>query len=318
MKRRWGVHLIAAGVITVLVLIMAGCDKDDSPSGPGQTTIRGASNPRAFSASATSVGVTWTASPDEGRSEVQNPAYRIVARDTLGGSSQLTAVKGQTSALFTGLVEGRVYTFTISMLVSGAVSNDSVSVKWAPAKRREGEGTSTAPIQVFETASSSFPSGLDVYSTTEDGPVTRSLTGSSNSLIDLFVYTEPGSQDLLIRSAHLSSVIATPKTTFFSTFSSNTDDLNDPQSVPPDASTYSTAEVRISGAASGATTGRVIYGRTQENNYFRMLVTRNGTSLVFGTSPDRFLTVKISYQSVSGVPYVRPINIENEHIPGSN
>lgn len=318
MKRRWEVSSIAVGVITALALIIAGCDNDDSPSGPGQTTIRGASSPKAYSASATSVGITWTASPDEGRSEVQNPAYRIVARDTLGGSTQLTAVKGQTSALFTGLVEGRVYTFTISMLVSGAVSNDSVSVKWAPAKRREGEGTGTTPIQVFETASASFPSGLDVYSSTEDGPVTRSLVGASNSLIDLFVFTDPTSQDLLVRSAHLSSVIGTPKTTFFSTFTSGTDDLDDPQSAPPDASTYSTAEVRISGAASGAATGKVIYGRTQENNYFRMLVMRNGTSLVFGTSPDRFLTVKISYQSVSGVPYVRPINIENEAISGSN
>jgi hypothetical protein len=131
-------------------------------------------------------------------------------------------------------------------------------------------------------------------------------------LIDLYVYTDPLSQDLIIRSAHLSSVIPTPKTTFFSTEIDDSDDLMFDRPLPPDAGTYSTAAVTISGSATGATTGKIIYGRTQENNYFRLLVLRNGTSLVFGVSPDRFLTVQISYQSVSGVPYARPVNREND------
>lgn len=316
MERRF-IHLLVA-MLAVSLVFVSGCDEEEEgPTTPGQTTIRPASNPQAFSASSTSVGVAWTASPDESSSDVLNPAYRIIARDTLGSSSVLTAVKGQSTVTFTGLVEGRVYTFSIKVLVgAGAVSNDSVTVKWAPAKRRNGEGTGSTPIQVFETASSSFPSGLDVYSSTEDGPVTRSLTGATNSLIDLFVFTDTGSSDLLIRSAHLSSVISTPKTTFFSTVSVNADDLDNPQSAPPDPSTYSIAEVRIASGASA--TGRIIYGRTQEGNYFRLLVVRTGGTLVQGTSPDRFLTFRVSYQSVTGVIYSRPIHLEDESINRGN
>jgi len=295
------------GLAILMGAILVGCDSSDDPAAPPATTIAGPTNLRAYSASETSVGLAWVASADENSSSVLNPAYTIRVKDSAGANilQTVTAVKGQTSLIVSGLTEGAVYRFVAKTNVaSGAVTNDSVTVRWAPAKRREGEGTSTTPIQVFETASS-FPSGLDVFNTTSNGPVTYSITGANNSLVDLYVATDASSQDLLVRSASLST-IGTPKTTFFSTVTHNADDLNDPQVAPPDASTFSTLEVRISGAATGATTGKILWGRTQENNYFRILVERNGASLFFGSSPDRFLKAKISYQSVPGVIYARP------------
>lgn len=294
------------GLAVLMGAILVGCDSSDDPSAPVATTIAGPTNLRAFSASETSVGLAWVASTDESSADVLNPAYTIRVKDSSGTNvlQTVTAVKGQTSLTVSGLTEGTVYRFVAKTNVAtGAVTNDSVTVRWAPAKRRETEGS--APIQVFETASS-FPSGLDVFNTSANGPVTYSISGPNNILVDLYVARDSSSQDLLIRSASLSSVISPAKITFFSTVTHNADDLNNPQAAPPDAATFSTLEIRISGAASGATTGKILWGRTQENNYFRMLVVRNAGSLVFGSSPDRFLTVKISYQSVPGVIYARP------------
>jgi len=304
-------YLILASIIP-LTFVLSGCPADETMMVVPPTDIAGVTYFGAFSASETSIGLVWTPSPDENSSEVLNPAYTVKVNNATGTQIQtVTAVKGQTTATITNLTEGAIYTFVISMNVaSTAVTDDSSIVQWSPAKRRDTEGGTTAPIQVFETASSSFPSGLDLYSSTIDGPQTLSLLGSSNSLIDLFVYTDMASQDLIIRSAHLSGVIPTPRTTFFSTEVDNSDDLDFDRSAPPDASTYSTSAVTISGATSGATTGKIIWGRTQENNYFRLLVMRNNTSLVFGSSPDRFLTVRVSYQSVSGVPFAKPVNPE--------
>ena len=312
MVRRNPSWFLKLTLLIPMIIVLSGCPADETMMVVPPTDIAGVTYFGAFSASETSIGLVWTPSPDENSSEVLNPAYTIKVNNAGGTQIQtVTAVKGQTTTNITGLAEGTIYTFIVSMNVaSTAVTNDSSVVQWSPAKRRDNEGGTTAPIQVFETASTSFPSGLDLYSSTIDGPQTLSLVGSSNVLIDLFVYTDMASQDLIIRSAHLSAVIPTPRTTFFSTEVDNSDDLDFDRSAPPDASTYSTSAVTISGSTSGATTGKVIWGRTQENNYFRLLVMRNNTSLVFGSSPDRFLTVRVSYQSVAGVPFAKPVNRE--------
>ncbi|MGA9115794.1 MAG: hypothetical protein WB626_03370 [Bacteroidota bacterium] len=284
-----------------LVLGVAGCDTSDETVTPPTTTIAGPTNFRAYSAGDSSVGLSWTASVDESKTEVLNPAYTVRAKDTSGTLVRTqTAVKGISEITVTGLTGGTIYDFVIRMNVaSGAVSNDSLVIRWSPARRRDTE--LGAPIQVFETASPTFPSGLDIFSNSSNGPVTLSMTGVSNSQIDVFVFTDPGSSDLLIRSASLSTVIPTPRTTFFSTVSRNAETLNDPQATPPDPATYSTLVVTVPAAA--ATTGKIFYGKTQDNNYFRLLVTRSGASLISGTSPDRFITVKVSYQGEAGNPY---------------
>jgi hypothetical protein len=296
--------MITVSLACLTGLVLTSCEStEDLGITPNAIVIAGPSNLKAFSLDSTSVGLTWNLSPDEMKAEVRNPAYQIQARDSIGNNFLLTAVKGQSSATFPNLTEGRVYTFVIKIVVdSTAISTDSSVVRWAPAKRREREGN--APIQIFESASASFPSGLDLFSSSANGPVTLAISGTSNALIDLYVFTETG-QDLLIRSASQSTVIPVPKTTFFSTATIDGDDLNDPQLAPPAISTYSQLEVRIP-AGTNFTAGRIFFGRTQENNYFRMLVIRNNNSLIFGSSPDRFITVKISYQGAAGVPFAKP------------
>jgi hypothetical protein len=298
-------HVFLPVLACAAALFLAACNKsEDTTTAPQAVVVAGPSNLRAYSVDSTRVGLMWTVSVDEAKTELQS--YALSVTDTFRTpATALTAVKGQTSLTVSGLTEGTIYIFTLKANVaSGAVTNDSATVRWSPAKRMETEGA--APIQVFETADPSHPSGLDVYSSTVNGPVTRSLTGLTNSLIDVYVATLTTSQDLEVRSASLSTSIGTGKITTFSTETADVNDLNaNPRPAPPDAATYSVLKVTVPSAA--AATGRITWGKTQEGNYFRMLVVSNGTSLISGPTGQRFITVKLSYQSKAGVPYARPL-----------
>ena len=310
MKKNSLLMIFSLVSLFAMSVLLTACEEETTMEPPALPVIAPPTSIGAYSADETSVGVVWTDSPDEANTAVLNPAYRINVKDMTGTVLQsLTGIKGDNIKVVTGLTEGTIYTFTISMMVdSTVVTNDSVTVMWSPAKRRDLEGS--APIQVFETSSEDFPSGLDIYSDALDGPQTLSLTGIDNLLIDLFVYTDTTSQDLIIRSAHLSTVILpSGKITFFSSIVDSADALDFGRATPPDASTYDRSAVTIASAA-GQTAGRIIYGKTEENNYFRLLIVRDGTTLVWGVSDDRYLTMEISYQSVEGVPYARPVNAE--------
>jgi hypothetical protein len=302
-------------VLAMAAVLYSGCDKNEGSTGPITIIIAGATNFRAYSLDSSRVGLMWTASVDEARSELLN--YRISVRDTSGNPlQQLTAVKGQTSAIVAGLTEGTIYVFVIRPNVTtGTAQNDSATVRWSPAKRFDFEGgTSSAPIQVFETADPNRPSGLDVYSSTVNGPVTRSLTSApGNALIDFFVATLSSSQDLEIRSASLSSSIPQGRvTTFDQTFTSANSLNENGRTTPPDQTAYTSLVLTI--PAGGVASGRIYWGKTQEGNVFRMLIVNNGGVLVSGPAGQRFLTFVISYQSRAGVPYARPGWIEKETI----
>ncbi len=292
-------------VITILVATLGGCTKNNESStgpGPGTGAVAGPSNLRAYSVDSSRVGLTWALSVDESRPELLN--YEVTVNDTAGGIRlTLSAVKGQSSMQVSALQNGVVYDFTIRAIVaSGSTTHDSSTVRWSPALRLEFEGSSS-PIQVFETADPAHPSGLDLYSSPAGGPVTRFMTvAPGNALIDLYVDTLSGSQDLMIRSASQSTVIPNGRITIFSSDTTNTNDLStNPRVAPPQSSTFSTLVMRV--PAAGASTGKIIWGKTQDGNYFRLLIVYNGTSLISGPSGHRFLTFKISYQSVVGNPY---------------
>jgi hypothetical protein len=288
-------------LFTAMILTGSGCDTTMDPENPNtQTGVAGPSNLRAYSMDSSRVGLTWNLSPDENKQELLN--YVITVRDTAGNvRTPISAVKGQSAATVSGLTEGVVYIFTIrNNVTSGAVSTDSATVRWSPAKRFDSEGS--APIQVFETADPNRPSGLDLYSPSTNGPVTRSITGPTNALVDLFVATLSGSQNLEIRSASLSTSIPSGKVTTFDPNGVNAASLNsDPRLVPPAATAFTTLVVTVPNAP--ASQGLIFWGKTQEGNYFRLFIESNGTSLISGPVGNRFITVRISYQSVVGNPY---------------
>lgn len=297
-------------LLSAALAFVPACNQEESNPETPLPSIAGPTALKALSVDSTRIGLTWTLSADEAKAELL--AYQVTVKDTAGSLlNAFSVVKGLNQYVVSGLTEGTIYVFTIKATVSAtATTTDSSTVRWSPAKRLETEAG--APILVFETADPNHPSGLDLYSPSAGGPVTRSLVGSDNALIDVFVYTVPSSNDLEIRSASLSSSIPGGKMTTFMPAYSSANDLNqDPRSLPPTTGDYNVLAVRIPDSI--MTAGRIFFGKTQEGNIFRLLVYNQGSKLIAGSSPARFLQVKISYQSKVGVPYARPVDwIDNE------
>jgi hypothetical protein len=296
----------APGAIALLVLSglsFISCSGDDNPV--DTSTLSAPTNFRAYSATHTSVGLAWTLSSTESAAEFAGYALRATAP---GGAQVAYELLNPGAAAFTvtGLTEGTVYTFVLhSRNTDGALSSDSVSVQWAPARRLLTEGT--VPIQVYEFASLSGKSGLQFYSSVTQGPQTHSLLASNTTriLADVYVTTNQD-QTMSIASMNLSG-IGGAKTTQFSTFTRQSSTLDDPQQAPPTSATYTSSAFVI--PSGNASTGLVVYARSvTENKYVRILVQRNAANgtLYYGTSPDRYLTLVLSYQDIAGVIYAKP------------
>jgi len=288
---------ILAGSILGIALLAGGCDKkDDSAAGPAPTALSPVTNLKAYSASATSVGLNWTATTSASSADFSD--YQVTVKQ--GGAvvgTPATVAKTQTATVISGLTEGTIYTFeVVARAVSGSTtstSSEAATIQWSPAKRLTQD--SGLPIKVYETTSSVGGSGLIFYNPAVSGP---QAVPQNTSTIDMYVHTEPAGVSM--KSA--SEYNAAWHYTRFSTFTVNTASLDDPQTVPPDTSTFTQTIVTIDSAA--VTASRIYYFKGNDGNYGRLLVKMNPVtnSLVWGTSPDQYLNMEISYQSM---PYVR-------------
>jgi hypothetical protein len=281
-----------------------GCNSDDETTNPGGTTISAPTNPRAYSASATSVGLAWTLSTTE--SDASFSGY-VVRAKTPTGTIAATAnlAKGVAATVVAGLTDGVIYTFVIRSTATGNVeSTDSASVVWSPARRYENESGQPAPIKVYETSSSSsFGSGL-IFSI----PRTNSILNAvDSSLQDVYVKTETGNAV----SLNSSSVFrAGRRITRFSTTVRDDSTLNNPQAIPPDTTTFNNVSNLIDSVQ--VTSSKIYYFKGNDGNYGRILVERNPATgrLIWGSSPEQYLSLRISYQSVAFNPYSKPIRID--------
>ena len=291
-------------VVAGLVVFQLGCKKDDT-TGPGATKIRSISSLQAYSKSLTEVGLSWSASPDAAYGSGHSVAVKL-------GSATVTTITvpiGQSSTVVTGLTEGLIYTFSIVVTASSSdyTDSDPASIQWSPARRITTDLT-LPEIKVYETASSSFPSGLIFFVSSSNSSKTVSIAnpGADSLLIDAYARTESGSSSLTLRSAHLFR--ATWRITRFSSVSRNAASLDDPQAAPPDSTTYSSSNTSITIGSSAVTSSQVYYFKGNDGNYGRILVRQNPSdnTLIWGSSPDRYLNVQISYQTVPYNPYARP------------
>jgi hypothetical protein len=286
-----------------------GCKSDDASTNPGGTTISAPANPRAYSASANSVGLQWTLSTTE--SDASFSGYVVRAKTSTGTiAATANVAKGIAATVVAGLTEGVVYTFVIRSTATGSVeSTDSASVVWSPARRYENESGQPAPIKVYETSSSGlFASGLIFSRVSAGGPQTVSILGVDSSLIDVYVKTETNNAV----SLNSSNVFrAGRRITRFSTTVRDDSTLNNPQAIPPDTTTFNNASVLIDSVQ--VSSSKLYYFKGNDGNYGRVLIERNGATgrLIWGTSPEQYLSLRISYQSVPFNPYSKPTKIGN-------
>jgi hypothetical protein len=291
----------------LLVGLIAGCTKDDSTTGPASSSIQAPKNLRAYAAGPTSVGLQWDLSTSE--SDASFTGY-VINTKKADGSAAIAATniqKGVGEATIAGLTEGVIYTFVIrSTGTGGLLSADSSSVRWSPAKRLTTD-ESISEIKVYEFASSVGSSGLQFYSVTTGTAKTQSLTPSNTDrvLADVYLSTDGGGA-ISLKNMTLLPGPTIWKNTFFSDSTHNAENLNFARLAPPDTNSYTQNFFTI--PAGTTSLSKIIYAKSiTDNKYVRILIKRNSSnSLISGASPDRFITVEISYQNTAGNPYARP------------
>ena len=288
--------------IVVATLLLIGCDSEKDPVSPDPTPekikIKGPTNLLAYSLNNTTVVIKWTKSADENLIDFDGYLVRIL---TTSNSlvRERTVNKGLDSLAASELTAGTIYNFeVIGKAQSNStryINSDTNRIQWSPAWRFDTEGT--IPIKIYESSSSTgFPSGLIFYNPSTQQPKTVSLLSADSSLIDVYVYTVPGTNNVELRSSHLFR--SNRKITRFSIFSRDVNSLNDPMPSVPDTSTYTQFSWRIDSVA--VSTSKVLYFKGNNGNYGRILIERNpgNGTLIWGTSPEQYLQVRLSYQSV--------------------
>ncbi len=283
------------------------CNKsEDNTTNPTGPTLSAPTNLQAYSASVTSVGLQWTLSASE--SDAAFDHYSLKVKDNTGAVvTTQTLSKGNSQTVVTGLTEGVVYTFVLRSADSGVyLSPDSASVQWSPAKRLTTDNQGGPPIQVYEFASSAGASGLQFYSQSSGAALTQSLSSSNPDRIlsDLFLQTD-GTGNIVLENMALLS-LANGKNTFLSTTTTDADNLDNPQATPPVSTTYTSNTYIV--PSSAVSTSKILYAKsTTDNKYVRILLMRNPSTgtLIYSTSPNRYIKVQISYQDTAGVIYSR-------------
>ena len=298
------VRKIAVSILTVplMFLVQACNNSSNNPTESTNVVLNAPTNLRAYSASATSIGLQWDLSTSESNADFIN--YALTVKDTTGLTLQTGNVpKGSAQTTVTGLSEGSIYMFVLRAAgTGGTLSSDSTSVQWSPARRYLTDSTGGPPIAVYELASSLGRSGLQFYSAA-GGAKTQSLSVHNVDRVLCDVYVDTSAGGLALKNV---SLLGYPRNTFFSSVTRDADNLDDPELAPPASSSYSLNTVTFADAA--AVHGKIVYAKSiTDNKVVRILVLRNSSSgkLVYGTSPDRYLVLQISYQPQAGNPFAK-------------
>ena len=283
-------------------------------SNTGPTTdqpLRPPTNPRAYSSDDSTVVLYWSPSAD--RDLTVFDKYRVSATDDTGAlaSTLFTPTGNDTTMTVSGLRGGETYTFSIVSTVVATASGYTESVpaliEWAPAARFV---VDTIGLLRLYDAVLAYPdsSGLIVFDTTIGGPRRTSPVnpGRDSILMDLFVTSRgtpmeiwsPDTLNARWRGTRFSSVIDFALS------------LDDARSAPPAPSTYTLSVLEVPNST--ISTSAIVYFRTADGNYGRMLLERDPSKgiLIWGAYPYRYLTVQISYQTTPDIPYAERARLE--------
>ncbi len=202
-----------------------------------------------------------------------------------------------------GLLPGRVYTFRVQTRTRDTVSPER-NITWAPAQRVRMSGTGGA-VRLYES-NSSFGSGLSFQ-----GGVATNRQVIDARLWDLGLDTRPNT------AGQVSFDIGSPNATSYDAFrnsggrktvvSSNVYNTIDSLNQVFDTQlNVGTTEQLINFTT--ANRGFVMAVRTQDGNFAKVFVKAVNGVILQGNSPNRFVEVEISYQTVANVPYAVNFN----------
>ena len=302
---------VALTLGTIVLSVTLGACKSNT----GPTTDRPLdppTNPQAYSGDDSTVVLYW--SPSVSRDLSVFDKYRVTVADDTGAvvATQFTLAGSDTTMTMTGLRAGETYTFgivaTVLATASGYTESAPALIEWAPAPRFTSD--TVGRLHLYETIGYPDSSGLIVFDTTIGGPRRVSLLNPRrDSLLLDFVVTSQGSP------MFIGSVDTLKPTWRRSRFSSVIDfapSLDYAKPGPPDASTYTRAVIEIPNSVTSLSA--ILYFRTADGNYGRMLVERDPSKgiLIWGPYAERFLSLQISYQTTPDVPYSERAQLEDQ------
>ncbi len=307
------IHSIKFLLLAAVVAVFVSCNKEENTLVYNKAKLAGVQNLRAFSAGANSVAIIWSASPDTNKNEFTDVTVTAKIGNSVRASRTFSKTFGNATIVIDSLNEGSVYSFEVVSRASANSQNyadsDPVTVLWAPARRLNGGSA----VRVYEIAAPDS-NGLQFFDVISGAAhVFSSRTPAYQPILDVVIdSTASASGIVIMKSAHLNRYGGGQRHTRFSTFDTLASDLDVARSAPPDPSSYARDSIFI--RAERLTTGKVFYAMTEDSHYARILFERNTNSppdpnwgsLLFGTQPRRYLSMKLSYQFSRGIIFAKP------------
>jgi hypothetical protein len=239
------------------------------------------------------IRVKWAASAAETNADFYG--YKLEITEASTGTKNTVSVAGKTVKVydFTGLKSGSVYDIKIYTLLNNAnYSANSSNISWAPALR-------FTDILLYESASAS-PSGLQLFDAALGKPVP--LTIASGSKWDICLDTK-GTTWNIGSPTKVSYTITSPRKTtiYMPADGSWTGGKSLDDSYDTDLLSAGVTEAQI--PFEDKYENYVFAVKTKDGNFAKILLKKVNGTFMQGTSPNRFLTVDVSYQKVANVPY---------------
>lgn len=303
--------LLGGLMVAIMGFMAVGCNEnpttpDDTGTAPTPPTAL-----QATSLSETAVGLKWKASTDTG-AITYKVSWRVSGSTVDSNSADVSG--GAVTYTVQNLTAGKVYEFNVQAVRSAKLSSKA-TITWAGAKR----SGNTVSIKMYEKASPN-PSGLMLDGTSGAQAVSvAASSGTPPSSVHLVFYANPAVPDSFEIGPgpafdEYKSVDKFNKTTIVS-------DSSYPALSMDSWYPYGSIQAHIAASDTGLAfkfpgtqsdgTGQGFYvrlGETGNYHYARIFIKNNGGKLLQGTSPNRYIEVEVSYQTLANVEYAkRPV-----------
>ncbi len=285
------VHWSAA--VLVLAWGIQSC-RDVPVDNDGLRAFQPVADVRAWSANDSSVGLTWSHSPN-----LLSFDARDYAVDVREGSTVVTTrlvPLDSTVAVVSPLLLGHLYRFDVYLRAiehpRDFRSGPPVSVLWAPALRFIRLAGTQDPIRV-PTFTADRRVGLQLFDSVARGPLLRNAALPEGADLDIFF------EGVLpaIRSGEETGALVRGRATRFSTLAPLiAATADEPLSFAPAADGFVLTQVMLPVGTVGG--GFLMIGKTGSGNVFRLFLRRSASgSLIHGASPNTYIEVEVSYQT---------------------
>ena len=299
---------LALAAISLFVLSSCSEDTGTTPNTNGPKPSP-ASNLQATSISKDTIHLKYDISTSETNVRFQD--YQLTWKEdaTVDPGGSKIVLRGTNPIIVGGLVEGKIYLFTLVARYDNDSVSTPITVKWSPASRFTLNNNDDI-IKVYETASG-FGSGLQMFSAADGTPRVRTVANGADW--DLGIRTEAGKIEVGSATKFTYNYTGTPKPTYIFKDKFLANSLNDVfDSRAMNDGTRNNEYTEQIFDIKNDQKSVVFYVRKIESGslytYAKVMAKYVGGSFLQGSSPNRYIEFEISYQKTAGVPYAKTSN----------